>query len=110
MDVQDKKFAEGALKHLFVGSQLDAVKFSPGAILIRFQHYSNIHKEPGELWINIKTRWTVFPSENKDFHESEDEIDDLSEQEQYDLVFRLRRQKVMNIKLGELAPASLYKL
>ncbi|WP_308160512.1 hypothetical protein [Bacillus sp. ISL-77] len=40
LDVGEKQFAERALQHLFIGSQLDGVKFGvgAGAIFIRFMH------------------------------------------------------------------------
>lgn len=106
MDTELRYFSEKALKHMFIGSQLDGVKFSvgPGPILIRFMNYNNSINQPDDLWINIESKWNVFPSEIKDYPKSEDEMSDLSEEEQYNLVFKLRREKVINIKLGEKIP------
>jgi hypothetical protein len=105
LDFKQRGFSERALKHLFVGSQLDGVKFGvgPGSILIRFMHYTP-NQEPDDLWLNIETKWTVFPTEIKDFPNSEDEMEDLTEEEEYNLVFKLRRDKVVDVKLGETVP------
>lgn len=71
MNLKDKVIAEGILKKLFIGSQLDGVKFGigPGAVLAYFTHYSNY--EPDLLWVNIEImKMTVVPSfENRQgFH------------------------------------------
>lgn len=105
LDTEQKIYSEKALKHLFIGSQLDGVKFGtgPGSILIRFMHYST-NQQPDELWINIESKWTVFSSEIKDQPNSEDEIEDLTEEEKFNLIFNLRRDKIVDIKLGESVP------
>ncbi|WP_420910340.1 hypothetical protein [Neobacillus muris] len=105
LDVEKKQFAERALQHLFIGSQLDGLKFGigPGAILIRFMHYES-SQQPDDLWINIESKWTLFPTEIIDYPNSEDEMDDLTEDEQLNLVFKLRRDKVVDVKLGKTVP------
>ncbi|MBT2742613.1 hypothetical protein [Bacillus sp. ISL-77] len=105
MDVGEKQFAERALQHLFIGSQLDGVKFGvgAGAILIRFMHYTT-NQEPDDLWINIESKWTVLPNGMKNYPSSEDEMEELTEEEEYNLVFKLRRDKVVDIKLGNSVP------
>lgn len=105
LDDTQRKFAERTLNHLFVGSQLDGVKFGVGSgpILIRFMHYVT-NKEPDELWVNIESKWTIIPSETNDHPVSEDDIEDLTEEEKYSLIIKLRREKVADIKLGKTAP------
>ncbi|PEC47401.1 hypothetical protein COJ46_04900 [Bacillus sp. AFS077874] len=106
MDIELKNFSEKALKHMFIGSQLDGVKFGvgPGAFLIRFINYYNSNDQPRDLWLNIESKWNVFTSGNNDFPNSEDEMSELTEEEEYNLVFKLRREKVVDIKLGENVP------
>jgi hypothetical protein len=106
LDSSERRLAERILKYLFIGSHLDGVKFGigPGTILIRFMHYSNSNNQPDDLWINIESKWNVFPSEIKDYPNSEEEIEILTEEEGYNLVFKLRREKVVDIKLGETVP------
>ncbi len=106
LDIDLKFFSEKALKHMFIGSQLDGVKFGagPGAILIRFMNYNNSNNQPEDLWLNIESKWNVFSSGNNDYPNSEDEMSELTEEDEYNLVFKLRREKVVDIKLGETVP------
>lgn len=60
-------------------------------------HYTS-NQEPDELWINIESKWTVFPTDIQDFPDSENEMKDLTEDEEYNLVFKLRRDKVVEVK------------
>ncbi|RED52949.1 hypothetical protein DFP95_1285 [Cohnella lupini] len=104
MNAEHIKYAEKILSHIFIGSQLDGVKFGPGpaALLIRFEHYGN--HSPDQLWLNIESKWGVYPKNTYDFPNSENEMSELSEEHEYKLIFELRREKVANIKLGKLAP------
>jgi hypothetical protein len=104
LDVKNKKLAEKALNQIFIGSKLDGVKFGigPGAILIRFMHY--INREPDDLWVNIESKWAVFPKGTSRYPTSENEMDVLSEEEQYKLIFELRREEVITIKIGDTCP------
>ncbi|MFD2615687.1 hypothetical protein [Paenibacillus gansuensis] len=105
LDAEHKEYAEKLLKHIFIGSQLDGVKFGlgPAALLIRFQHYYRDHF-PDQLWLNIESRWGVLPKNTGYFPNSEDEMSELSEEDEYKLIFGLRREKIVNVKLGKLAP------
>jgi len=102
--IENKQFAEKALNHIFIGSQLDGIKFGvgPGAFLIRFEHYTN--RTPDVLWLNIESRWAVFPKGTEIFPNVEAEMDDLSEEEEYKLCFELRREKVTAVRLGNSSP------
>lgn len=104
LDNENKRFAERVLNHIFIGSQLDGVKFGlgPAALLIRFEHYDNHSSD--QTWLNIESRWAVFPKVNKSFPASEEEMVELSEEEEYKLIFELRREKVTGIKLGCKSP------
>lgn len=77
----------------------------PGAVLIRFERYilSESHL-PDQLWLNIESYWNVFPKGTDIFPNSEAEMNELSEEEEYKLIFEVRREKVSNVRLGELAP------
>jgi hypothetical protein len=97
LDMDNKQFAEKALNQIFIGCQLDGVKFgpAPGAFLIRFEHYEG--KTPDELWLHIESKWAVLPSATPAFPRFEVEMDELSEEEQFKFIFELRRDKVAAI-------------
>ncbi|WP_225446208.1 hypothetical protein [Paenibacillus rhizovicinus] len=104
MNSEHKEFTEKLLSHIFIGSQLDGVKFGlgPAALLLRFEHYD--HHSPDQLWLNIESKWGVFPKDTHDFPNSEDEMSELSEEDEYKLIFELRREKIAKIKLGKISP------
>ncbi|MNI26907.1 hypothetical protein D3C73_806260 [compost metagenome] len=104
LDIEYRQPAEKALNHIFVGNQLDGVKFGPGpgSLLICFENYSN--HSPDQLWLNIESKWAVFPKETRVFPTSEADMIELSEEEEYKFIFELRREKVIAVKLGSLSP------
>ena len=105
MDLKDKIIAEEMLKKLFIGSQLDGVKFGvgPGAVLVYFAHYSN--QEPDLLWVNIEVmKMTVIPrSETIEGFQGK-EVKELNDEEALNLLVENRREKVINVQLGSDSP------
>lgn len=101
---EHREYAEKVLTHLFVGSQLDGIKFGlgPSAILILFEHYDTHSTD--RVWLNIESRWGIYDKNTYIFPNSEDEIKELSEEDEYKLIFELRRDKVVNVKLGTNIP------
>ncbi|UKS28524.1 hypothetical protein LOZ80_06210 [Paenibacillus sp. HWE-109] len=51
-----------------------------------------------------ESKWAVFPKGIKVFPVSEAEMVELSEEEEYQLIFELRREKVNAVKLGNQSP------
>lgn len=104
MDYEEKKFAINALRIMFIGSQLDGIKFglTPTNTFIYFKHY-NTHV-PDMFWIDIKSKWGIYQPNTTEFPNSEEEIESLSEDEQFKLLFDLRREEIVDIRLGENSP------
>ncbi|MFF2483837.1 hypothetical protein [Paenibacillus sp. NPDC058071] len=92
MNKLNREIAERALKKMFIGSQLDGVRFGlgPSTLLIRFEHYEN--HVPDQLWLNIKSFWNVFPEGNEVFPSLEAEMKEMTEEQEYKLIFELRRE------------------
>ncbi|OCA92557.1 hypothetical protein [Pseudobacillus wudalianchiensis] len=104
MEFEERQVAEKALRQMFIGSQLDGIKFglSPATTFVYFMHYVN--REPDHLWINIETKWNVYSSDAVLFPGSEQEMGELTEEEQFKLLYSLRREQVVDIKLGNSSP------
>ncbi|MGD7007243.1 hypothetical protein [Metabacillus sp. 84] len=103
---EDKVFAEDVLRHLFSGAQVDGVQFgfSPAAIKIYFTNYENTEDYGGQLYLNIESKWCVFDQPPQIYPSNEDEMENDSEDEEYSRVYRIRRKKVADIRLGEETP------
>jgi len=106
MNTEDKIYAEKVLKNLFIGSQVDGLQFgiAPGAIKIHFTTFHNSVDYDGQLYINIESKWRLFNKLQKRYPLNEDEFEDYSEEEEYERIFKIRRQKVTDIQLGLESP------
>ena len=105
MDLKDKIVAEEILKKTFIGSQLDGVKFGvgPGALLVYFTHYSN--QVPDMLWVNIEVmKMTLLPNSEKRDGFLGKEIKELNDDEALNLLVENKREKIVNIQLGNDSP------
>lgn len=101
----DNHFAESALKKLFIGSQLDGIKFGvePGATFVYFLHYSS--QEPDLLWLNIEVnKFIVLPNKPSDLSSYNEKMDELDEEESLKRILEIRREEIADIALGEESP------
>ncbi|PQZ57884.1 MULTISPECIES: hypothetical protein [Bacillus] len=106
MNKEDKIHAENVLKHLFIGSQVDGLQFglSPTTIKIHFTNFDAAVNYDGQLYVNIESKWCLFNNPPEKYPSNEDEFDDYSEEEKYNRIFNMRRQKVIDLQLGKETP------
>jgi hypothetical protein len=106
MDLEDKSFVEKVLTHLCVGAQVDGFRFglSPHITQLYFSSYEYRENVPDEIYLNIESEWTVFPSLPDPLPMREEDIEVLTEKEQYQCIFDIRRQKIVDIRLGDISP------
>lgn len=105
MKQEERAFAEKALKHILIGSQLDGFKFGwgPGDLYLYFAHYSE--KEPEMLWLHIETFKIGIAADRNQLHTFTDEnLKELGEEQAYRLLLDNRREKVKDIWLGVKSP------
>ncbi|MEE6452803.1 hypothetical protein RAH41_19750 [Gottfriedia acidiceleris] len=104
MDQEERQFAMNVLRQMFIGSQLDGIKFglSPATTYVFFMHYND--HEPDQVWLNIESKWSVYPRNTTLFPNSEEDIEDMTEDEQFKLLYELRREEVIDICIGNDSP------
>jgi hypothetical protein len=106
LNIEDKLCAEVALKQMFIGSVVDGIKFGhgPGSTLFFFMHYSDNPLDFDFIWLNIEDPiWGVYDSPDK-IPKSPDDMIRLTEEEGFFSIFNIRREKVIDVKLGEISP------
>ncbi|WP_084245845.1 hypothetical protein [Planomicrobium okeanokoites] len=105
MNKENKNFAERALKQLLIGSQLDGFRFGigPGAVRVCFSHYSE--QDPDELWLTIEVRKTAnIMNDERLTTMSKETLEELDDEESFQLLMRNRREKVKDVWLGDESP------
>ncbi|WP_040448647.1 hypothetical protein [Ktedonobacter racemifer] len=109
MDKEDKIYAEKVLKQLFLRAQVDGMQFgiSPATIKIYFTNFEGSGGSDdygGQLYLNIESKWCLFDNSPEKYPSNEDEIENYSEDEEYIRIYKIRRQKVVDIQLGKKTP------
>ncbi|GAB6421707.1 hypothetical protein bcgnr5390_04620 [Bacillus luti] len=106
MNIENRTYAENVLKNLFIGAQVDGLQFgiSSGAIKIHFTNFHDSVDYDGQLYISIESKWGLFNKSTKRYPLNEDDFEDYSEEEEYERIFEIRRQKVIDIQLGIESP------
>ncbi|MGM0845645.1 MAG: hypothetical protein ACQEUT_11760 [Bacillota bacterium] len=118
MKKEEKTFAENVLQHLFLGAQVDGIQFgmSPSTIKIIFVNYevnslvSDEFDFGGQSFLNIESKWNLFERTPESYPLNENDIKEYSEEVEYESIFKIRRQKVVHIELGEQVPHLLITL
>lgn len=105
MNNEERLVAEETLHHLFVGSSVDGIQFglSPATTKIYFTHYDR-NSDEDFVYLNVESKWSIYPSTTGSFPDSELEMIDMNEEEEYWNLYKIRRQKVTQIRIGEMSP------
>lgn len=105
MNRENKNFAERALKKLLIGSQIDGFQFgsSPGVVRVYFSHFSE--QEPDMLWLTIEIRKiAIITNYERLTTISKENLEELDDEESFQLLLRNRREKVKDVWLGDDSP------
>ncbi|MNO24958.1 hypothetical protein D3C76_147880 [compost metagenome] len=105
MNNEERLIAEETLHHLFVGSSVDGIQFGlfPATTKIYFTHYDR-NSDEDFVYLNVESKWSIYPNTTGLFPDSELEMIDMTEEEEYWNLYKIRRQKVTQIRIGEISP------
>lgn len=105
MDANDKQYAEAVLRHLFVGTQIYGIGFGP-VLQIVFTDIDTSQKPvvQGQRYIHLSSNWKVYESRPLSFPDHEEDLPELSEEEQIRLICSLRKRQVVKVELGASQP------
>lgn len=106
MDIEDRVFAEKVLKYLCIGTRIDGLQFalSPATTKIYLTNYDGADNVNGQIYLNIESKWKVYESKPLVFPTKEEDIEEFSEEEEYKQIFKIRREKIIDIKLADKSP------
>jgi hypothetical protein len=110
MEEKDKNFADKVLKHLCIGSRIDGIRFGPVPQLLITDHDSECYKDiKGQVYLNLASKWCLYPKMPEQFPQTEDEITELNEEEELQLLCSIRLEKIENIHLDVDLPHLIIK-
>lgn len=112
MNKENRDFAERVLKHLCIGAKIDGLRFgvSSAATQVYLTKYEGFDDLAGQLYLNIESKWTLFDSVPSQFPNNESQIADISEEEEYSQIIKIRREKITDIKLADATPHLIINL
>lgn len=111
MNFKDRNIAEVVLNRLCVDAQIEGIRF--GAVLqILISHNNPKGEKPihGQVYLNLSSRWKVFDSRPVIFPSDEDELEEISQQEEIQIICELRERKIEQVELGKEQPHLILSL
>src|SRR5437763_9804374 len=87
---EERALATTVLARLCIDAQIDGLRFGPVLQLLFTDHISQKPNIPGQVYLNLGSRWMVFDNRPDVFPESADEMPELSEAEQIGQLCLLR--------------------
>ncbi|RSD26872.1 hypothetical protein [Mesobacillus subterraneus] len=99
MKNEDRLLAEKVLRQLFIGAKVDGLQLGTNRIF-----FKRLDHADGQLYLNIESKWCLFPSPPEAYPKSEDEIESYSEREALRKIDDIRGQEAVNIELGADSP------
>lgn len=104
MEREDKFIAEQVISFLCKGSEIGGLRFESFPQLLLTGPTEYRYNVSGQVFINIETRFIIFPSMPDRLPNSEDEIEDLDEEKVFNQLFNLRKKLITDIQLGSMEP------
>lgn len=106
----DRALAERVLRRLCVGAIIEGIRFGPILQVLLANDDWRGKPIPGQVYLNLESKWTTFPSRPPRFPDSEDDLPDVSDDDQVRVLCRLRLRKIAAVELGQAAPHLLLTL
>jgi hypothetical protein len=108
MNPRDRYLAEAALRHLLLGARINGVQF--GNSLQLLMKKSDKLLLNGQIHLTVESPWMLCPATLESLSADEYDIPALSVEEELKIIYGLREQVIMAVRLGELSPHLLLTL
>jgi len=92
----DKHVAEAVLKQMCLGAQIRGIRF--GATLQMLITNSDPYNYR-DVYLNLESLWTVFESYPSKLPDSEDDLPEISQEDEIQAICRIRERAITNIEL-----------
>jgi len=105
MNASDKRLAELVLRRMCVGGHIDGIRFGPVLqILIAHTNHSNDEPIKGQVYLNLASSWKVFDSRPSSFPNGEEELPEISAEEEIREIIKLRERTIVDADLADHEP------
>ena len=102
MNLQNRYLAEAALRHLLLEAQVEGIRFTPNLQLLIKKSKKTLLQ--GQIYLSLESRWMLWSTEPEKLPAHEDDIPELSIEEELKTLYALREQVITDVQLGELSP------
>jgi hypothetical protein len=109
MYAKDKKIAEAVLSHICVGGRISGIRFGP-TLQILIDDFDKKAAVRGLAYVNLSSTWAVYDSTPATYPDCEEDLPELSADEQCRLICSVRESQIMEVELGESQPHLIIKL
>jgi hypothetical protein len=100
----DRVRGEEVLRRLCVGAQVDGIRFGPVPQLLITDHASKKTPVRGQIYLNLASRWSIFPSRPEILPLGEESLDEPEETEALRQLCEMREAVIVQAELGADAP------
>jgi hypothetical protein len=108
MNPKNRYLAEAALRHLLLGARINGVRFGNSLQLLIEKSDKLLMK--GQIHVSIKAPWMLYPTALESLYIDEHDISALSIEKELKIIYGLREQVIVAVRLGELSPHLLLTL
>ena len=104
MNEPDKQLAEDVLKKLCEGAQIDGIRFGPVLQIIISHHGVEKQFARGQVYLNLLARWALFDTRPRRFPGGEEELPEVTPEEEIQRIVAMRERVITKVELGESDP------
>jgi hypothetical protein len=99
-----KNLADIILQRLFKNAEINGIRFGPVLQILFASEHSQKFPIKGQVGLNLSSRWKIFDSRPLQFPESEEDLQEMTNEEQILSICSIRERTVEKVELGEDSP------
>lgn len=104
MKEKELNIADSVLQLLLKNAEIGGIRCGPILQILFDSESSNEFPIKGQVYLNLSSRWTLFESRPSLFPESEDEMPEMTTQQEIQTISSIRERIIVQVELGENAP------
>jgi len=110
MQNEDKNLADLILQRLCRNAEISGIRFGPILQILLTSEHSQKFPIKGQTYLNLSSKWKVFNSRPSQFPEDEEDLPEMTNDEQIQKICSIRERNIVDVELGKDYPHLIFTL
>ena len=99
-----KNLADFVLQRLCKNAEIGGIRFGAVLQILLASEHSQEFPIKGQVYLNLSSRWKLFDSHPAKFPETENDLPEMTAEEEIQMICSIRERVISKVELGDAAP------